>query len=104
MSKYRDLKKYPTSKKKDKYCQDYDTFSNECARIFDIIGANERIVLQEKIWGVKMSKSNKSFYENQCLVPQVGCSTNFVDRKWEKTQKRKCDRHEKEEKKRKNTW
>jgi hypothetical protein len=35
--------------------------------------------VQEKLWKVKMTSTDYTFYENQCLVPQIGYSSAFTD-------------------------
>ena len=87
--KYVHLKDYPQKKKKDTYWREYDQFVDACRHLFDIKGSPERIKLQSKIWGVKMTKKDEKFYSNQCLIPPIGYCTSFSDRKWSKSVKRK---------------
>ena len=90
MSKYKHFKSYPTSKKKDKNWNDYEEFVKSCHMIFDIkYKTEERRVMQERLWNVKMTKDDEQFYQKMCQVPQSGYCSTFIDRKWQKTAKRK---------------
>ena len=87
-TRYIYLKEYPKLKKKDKYWGEYNEFIEQRAKLFDIIGDDERIKNQENVWKVKMIEKDYKFYENMCCQPQLGYCSN-VDKKWQRTEKRK---------------
>ena len=67
------LKDYPKSKKKCTYWKKHGDFVVLCHKLFDIKSdCSERIKIQEKLWGTKMTEKDLQFYKNMCLVPQVG--------------------------------
>ena len=78
-----------SGKEGDKYWERVNELINNCSSILDIKGSPERISKLECIWGVKMEAKDYKFYENQCLKPQEGNCTSFVERKWKLTQLRK---------------
>ena len=83
-AKYLHLKGYPKSKRKKAYWDTFEDFSAECKKIFDIKGSSEKIKVQEQVWKVKMTKTDYQIYDNQCCIQQIGYSTAFKDKKWEK--------------------
>ena len=86
MKIYKDLLKYPRSKKGETYYTRVSQFKEQCNCLFDIKCTDPaRINVQEKLYGVRMSDDDKQFYINQTLQPQVGYCSTSVDRKWLKT-------------------
>ena len=59
----------------------YSDFLKTQKTLFDIRCDSEQKKIQEKLWGVDMSKRDFEFYENQCLTPKKDSCTSCVDRK-----------------------
>ena len=88
LSKLKHLKDYPKQRKGDTYWKEYSLFISECKQLFDILGDNERIKRQEKLWGIKMTEKDWLFYENMKFERQIGYY-GPEDPKWAKTELRK---------------
>lgn len=69
---YTSLKKVPKIKRGETYSKNLLEFISQCSGLFDIKCVDmARLRQQETIWGVKQTKEDLEFYQNQCLVPQV---------------------------------
>ena len=63
----------------------------------DIKASYARTKHQEKLWGVKMTEAENTFYLNQKLTPRKGYSTSYTDRKWKDERKRKRQHRSRDE-------
>ena len=72
--------------------------------LVDTKGSPEQIKEQAKLWGVQMNSDDEIFYQNQCLHPRIGHSTNFTTRRdiLAKKHKKEHERHVKLSEKSKN--
>ena len=89
MKSYRALAKF--SKKTKGYLKQCNEFIQKQHQLFDMIADQNHMKTQERLWGVKMTPEDQTFFENQQLSLLVGYCTSFVDRRRELSKKRKID-------------
>ena len=80
LDSYKGLKKFST--KTEVYWNKFEQFAQTQTVLFDIRANTEKTIAQEKLWGVKMTLSDRQFYENQKEKPRIGYCTSYTDRKW----------------------
>ena len=89
LTEYYKLRDYDKKKRKKTYWEPVQKFVNSCKAITDIMGDNDHIKRQEKRRDVVMKPEDHEFYEKQCLIPQIGYCSSFIDRRWFRSNQRK---------------
>ena len=85
---YRGIKKYIS--KSESYWSKCTPFLKSMTELFDVVVSTERRKMCEAAWDVKMTENDHAFYRGQQQNPPVGYCTPKVDKKWEKSMKRKA--------------
>ena len=85
------MRYYDNCKKNTTYWEKFDCFTKSLHLVLDFLEKNEpRRKLQEQLWGCKTVEKDRFFYIGQLQDPPTCFCSDFVDRKWQKTEKRKA--------------